>query len=51
MHQTERYTIDGFGVFDDHVEAVLIVHNRPQAQDTHVYVILRVAHIQPGRMP
>lgn len=50
MHQTQRYTIDRLRVFDDHVQPVLVIHNRPQTQYTHMYVILGVAHVESGRM-
>jgi hypothetical protein len=50
-HQTHGDAVDGPLVLDDHVEAELVVHDRPEAHDADVDVVRGVAHPQFRRMP
>ena len=44
MNKGECDGVDGLAVLDDHVEAVLVVHDGPQTHDTHMNVIRHVTN-------
>lgn len=46
VFEGQGYTVDSIGVGDDHVEAVLVIHDSPETHDAYVYVIKRISYLQ-----
>ena len=49
-YQTESEAVDGLFVRYDHVESVLVVHDRSKAHDAQVHIVWSKVPLELGRL-